>query len=41
MLHSRLVHSNVIGLSAAFQDAEGIYLILVTPAIHAAGLARR
>ena len=29
MLQSRLVHCNIISLYAAFQDAEGIYLILV------------
>ena len=32
MLHSRLVHPNIISLYSAFQDAEGIYLVLVSPA---------
>lgn len=30
-LHSRLSHPNIISLYAAFQDAEGIYLVLVLP----------
>ena len=31
-LHSRLTHPNIISLYAAFQDAEGIYLVMVPPA---------
>ena len=34
-LHARLQHENIISLYAAFQDSEGLCLILVRP-VHAA-----
>lgn len=33
-LHSRVQHESIISLYAAFQDAEGIYLVLVHPALY-------
>ncbi len=29
-LHARMIHPNIIRLYAAFQDAEGIYLVMVS-----------
>lgn len=38
MLHSRVTHRHIVSLYAAFQDAEGIYMVLVAPAPHRAKL---